>query len=144
LAKNYLKEAALNLRILSFCLLIAFLIHGSALSQDPPKQNPSIKNMSMADLYELSLKELDEANANLTSVFNKLLSNLDNDDQKNKLQASQTAWLNYRDVNTDFEDSFREGGSSQRLNHVGCLIRMTKNRIKELQSMIDDNPWLKK
>ena len=98
----------------------------------------------MADLYELSLKELDEANADLTSVFNKLLSLLDNDVQKNKLKASQMAWLKYRDENVDFEDSFREGGSSQRLNHVGCLISMTKNRTIELQSVInDDYPWLK-
>lgn len=97
----------------------------------------------MADLYNVSLKELDEANANLTSVFNKLLSNLDNVDQKKKLQDSQAAWLKYRDVNADFEASFREGGSSQRLNHVGCLISMTNNRIKELQGVIDANPWLK-
>jgi uncharacterized protein YecT (DUF1311 family) len=134
----------LKLRILNLCLLFAFLYSGSALSQDQPKQNPSIKNMSMADLYELSLKELDEANADLTSVFNKLLSLLDNDVQKNKLKASQMAWLKYRDENVDFEDSFREGGSSQRLNHVGCLISMTKNRTIELQSVInDDYPWLK-
>lgn len=134
----------MKLRILNLCLLFAFLYSGSALSQDQPKQNPSIKNMSMADLYELSLKELDEANADLTSVFNKLLSLLDNDVQKNKLKASQMAWLKYRDENVDFEDSFREGGSSQRLNHVGCLISMTKNRTIELQSVInDDYPWLK-
>ena len=134
----------MKFRILSLCVLIAFLNSGSALSQAPPKQPPATKSMSMADLYDLSLKKLDEANGNLTSVYNKLLSLLDNEVQKNKLEASQTAWLKYRDENVDFEDCFREGGSSQRLNHVGCLISMTTNRTIELQNVINDNyPWLK-
>ena len=94
-------------------------------------------------MYNLEVVELKNVNAHLSLIFNKLLANLDSF-QKKKLEASQSAWLKYRDENAEFEASFYEGGTAQPLNRIGYQISMTKKRAKELQEVIDANPYLKK
>lgn len=106
-------------------------------SKQTTKVHPSTRIETTVDMRKSAMKEFNEADAQLNKIYGKLLSRLGDEGQKAKLRAAEKAWLKYRNAHSEFEAAFYEGGSIQPQMRTGCLTTMTKNRIKELQNVLD-------
>ena len=51
-----------------------------------------------------------------------------------RLKLSQTAWLQYSDVQCGFEGETSFGGSGTDILNAECRYRMNSNRLKELEA----------
>ena len=73
--------------------------------------------------------------AALNTAYAKVLKS-NSDDAKGiaLLRAAEHAWIDFRDKDCAFETHSDEGGSIYRTVLAACQIRVTKARIKELQS----------
>ncbi len=48
------------------------------------------------------------------------------------LKNAQRIWIPYRDKSCDFEANLGYGGTAAETNRIACLVRMTKERLDEL------------
>ena len=90
-------------------------------------------------MRRIALEEFKQADNELNHVYKLLLSRLDDPDEITKLRKTQIAWLKYRDLNSDFQGSLYKGGTIRPQIETYARVEMTKNRTKELQSIIKDN-----
>lgn len=111
------------------------VLHG----QSPSQPDKSTKNLTTIDMQQIASKDFKEADEELNRVYKRLLSRLDGPGQIARLRSAQRAWLKYRDLNADFQGSLYEGGSIRPQIETYAMTEMTKNRTKELQSIITNN-----
>lgn len=72
----------------------------------------------------------------MDSVLKKLTSQFDKIG-KNKLKASQQAWIKYRETDAKLKaDSYR-GGLMQANTYYSTILERTKTRLEELKAMVD-------
>jgi uncharacterized protein YecT (DUF1311 family) len=79
------------------------------------------------------------ADKKLNQVYQQLLPTLERS-RKQKLIASQLAWIKFRDTNCEFERSKYEGGSIASSIYSGCLGNATRLRTQELQEYLKSDP----
>jgi len=102
-------------------------------------ENPCRDPQSQAEMNLCAREKFKAADAELNRVYNRLVSKLaDNESQREKLKAAETAWLKYRDDNCEYEASFFDGGSMRPLILSSCFERMTKARTAELRGQIEE------
>jgi len=56
-------------------------------------------------------------------------------DQLRLLKTAETAWLQYRDVECQFESANSEGGSMHGMEVSACVTNLTKRRTADLERM---------
>jgi uncharacterized protein YecT (DUF1311 family) len=124
--------------------LLALLLSCAALltttsAQRRAANDPCRDPQSQAEMNMCAAKRFKAADAELNRVYNRLVSKLvDNEGQREKLKAAETAWLKYRDDNCEYEASFFDGGSMRPLILSSCFERMTKARTAELRGQIKE------
>ena len=99
----------------------------------------SLITNSIAQTGEIELyKEYEKVDKELNVVYNKLKSKL-NKVEKLALINSQKDWLKFRTSNCKFisrEDS--EGGVIANKMKIDCETEITRKRIKEIKSLMED------
>ena len=86
-----------------------------------------------------SAQEYEREDAKLNKNYTELIAKLESK-EKEKLKNIQLAWIKFRDLQCDYEASRYGGGSIMPLVRSSCLSQMTKQRNKDLKSMLDDVP----
>jgi len=92
-------------------------------------------NGAYSDMLQCDGEELDRQDARLNDAYKKLMSEL-SPDRKKALLKAQRVWIKFREANCDYwadPDATFEG----RANTIGCLLRMTVGRVKELEGMLE-------
>jgi uncharacterized protein YecT (DUF1311 family) len=84
------------------------------------------------ELYE----QYQKVDKELNSVYNKLIKKLNETDKKNLVEA-QKAWIKFRDLDCKFQsqDPGDGGGPYENKMKIDCLVRKTRDRIKELENL---------
>jgi uncharacterized protein YecT (DUF1311 family) len=75
--------------------------------------------------------EYKKADAELNRIYKIAFKGLDPKEADN-LKKAQRAWIIYRDAQCDAEYAKWEGGSGGPSAHLGCLVRLTRLRTREL------------
>jgi len=92
-------------------------------------------NGAYSDMLQCDGEELDRQDARLNDAYKKLMSEL-SPDRKKALLKAQRVWIKFREANCDYwadpDATFEE-----RANTIGCLLRMTVARVKELEGMLE-------
>ncbi len=81
-------------------------------------------------------KDFQSADAELNRVYKDVLKLLDENEKKLLIKA-QKDWIKFRDSHCAFEINQYEGGSIQPLIYSTCLTERTKNRIDDLNAIIE-------
>jgi len=74
-------------------------------------------------------------NQKLTKVYKNLLKELDDKGQE-KLEISQEKWKQFRDSQAKFSADFARGSSASSIYYMDEAIRLTKQRIKDLEATL--------
>ncbi len=126
-------------RIFPALLLSCVALSASAPAQRRAAKGPCDDPQSQVEMNTCAREKFKAADAELNRVYNRLVSLLgDNEAQREKLKAAETAWLKYRDDNCEYEASFFDGGSMRPLILSSCFERMTKARTAELRGQIKE------
>lgn len=107
---------------MKICLIIvALLVPHLALAQ------------SQGEMNRTSLRNFEAADKRLNLAYEKIIATLDAEG-KEKLRASERAWITYRDAQAIYEaDAEARGGSMAPLIRNQCATSLTEARIKELE-----------
>ena len=111
-------------RVLGVAGVIMAVAGGSAVAQ------------SQMELNAQAASDLQKSDAQLNAVYNKLRAKI-SDAGKQKLQAAQQSWLRFRDQECEFETMGTIGGSIHSMMVAGCLTRLTDQRIKDLDRLLN-------
>jgi uncharacterized protein YecT (DUF1311 family) len=134
----YICHKLLEMRILKFAfaaLLTCTLFIGQAFSQNQ-SPNPCDDPQTQFEMNQCAAEEYKEADLLLNKTYKRLMEVL-SEDSKTKVRETQRLWLKYRDSHCNFASEQYEGGSMQPMIHNGCLTDLTKDRTRELQSLLD-------
>jgi uncharacterized protein YecT (DUF1311 family) len=84
------------------------------------------------ELYE----QYQKVDKELNSVYDKLIKKLNETDKKNLVEV-QKAWIKFRDLDCKFQSQVPGDGEGPYENKmkIDCLVRKTKERIKELENL---------
>jgi|GEM_PF-1432277 uncharacterized protein YecT (DUF1311 family) len=91
--------------------------------------------VSTAEMMHCATRVYQEADAELNRVYRQLTTEL-NGRRKVQLQASQRAWLAFRDKNAVFAAGVAEDGSIAPLLETAELTTMTKARTEQLRAYL--------
>jgi uncharacterized protein YecT (DUF1311 family) len=89
--------------------------------------------MDQETMNACARQSFEKADAELNAVYKKLQSRKKNDAQAEKLLiAAKRAWAAFRDAECEFDAADNIGGSIYPMIYSGCLERLTKARIEQL------------
>lgn len=111
---------------------IGLMVTGVASAADDCKNPQTQMAMNVC-----SAQDYEREDSKLNKNYKALIAKLETKD-KEKLKNIQLAWIKFRDLQCDYEASRYEGGSIMPLISSSCLFQMTKQRNKDLKSMLDD------
>ena len=111
-------------RVLAVAGAIAVIAGGTAVAQ------------SQMELNAQAGSALQQSDAQLNAVYNKLRARI-SDAGKQKLLAAQQSWLRFRDQECEFETSGTLGGSIHTMMVAVCLTRLTDQRAKDLDRLLN-------
>ena len=111
-------------RVLAVAGAIAVIGVGTAVAQSQMEMNAQAGSA------------LQKSDAQLNAVYNKLRARI-SDAGKQKLLAAQQLWLRFRDQECEFETSGTLGGSIHSMMVAVCLTRLTDQRTKDLDRLLD-------
>ena len=94
------------------------------------------KAQSQMEMNRQAEIEFEKADAELNAVYKKTLSGLDSIGKK-KLQASEKAWLVYRDAEAAMQADEERGGSMAPMIYAEAETELTRQRIKALKKAQD-------
>lgn len=107
-----------------FCLAL-LLIGAAALGQ------------TQLELNDAAEKDLERADGQLNAAYKQVIASL-NADQKELLKVSQRAWIKYRDLAAQSEDSLYEGGSARLMINARATETLTLEKTKRLNGMLPE------
>ena len=113
-------------------LLAAWMITGACWGAENCK-NPSTQMAINTCISNDYAREDAQLNANYKQLMGKLDSS-----EKERLKEVQRAWIQFRDLQCEFEAAQYAGGSMEASVRAQCLARVTKQRNKDLKEMLAD------
>jgi len=106
--------------------------------------NLTIEDESSIQGTQLSInlsaaKRFRKADAELNSLFKKLINSEEHPGRKSRLRDAQRAWINFRDTSCIYEAGpYGEGGSIGEMDYANCMHHHTETRIKDLKRYFED------
>ena len=82
--------------------------------------------------------EFERADAELHKTYDALLARLSDAESKRKLEASQRAWITFRDAQAAFEADQVRSGSAGPVLRYNSMTESTEQRIKQLKNAFRD------
>lgn len=130
--------------ICSFSILFAavLLLAVNAVAQRPRVSPAQQKKQScsgltaQSEMNRCAQDEYRKVDAELNRVYQQVMSKLE-PDHRERLKIAQRAWITFRDAHCDCEAFTFNGGSMQPLSYYSCLSATTKERITQLQQLMD-------
>jgi len=118
--------------------LVFMFFVAPALAEDKPNcKNPQ----TQSEMTQCAALEFEQADKDLNAIWPKLKSDAEASDQdtgkKEYVEAllkSQRAWLAFMEAECNWQGFEMHGGSGEPMIFYGCKARMTKQRIKQLQT----------
>jgi len=92
---------------------------------------------TQADMNAQARAEFQRADADLNKTYQSVLAKLPTVESKQKLREEQRAWVGSRDAEAARAAKEAEGGSMAPTLRHGTMTRLTRDRIKELNNMVD-------
>lgn len=128
----------------SYIFFAVLLIVGSAVNGYAQKRKPADfcpRGVTQADLNDCAAAEFRKADAELNSVYQRLLAaNKDDQNFIDKLKAAQRAWLSFRDAQIETlypaPDPQSKYGSVFPMCYSLAKAELTAERTKHLQRML--------
>ena len=114
----------MNKKVNFWFLLILFFFYQNSFAQTQAEMNQTAK------------KDFELADAELNKVYKEVMKLL-SEKEKQLLIKAQRDWIKFRDSHCEFEANEYEGGSIQPLIYSSCLTERTKDRIKDLKSILE-------
>lgn len=93
--------------------------------------------MQQADLNRCAADGFKREDARLNTLYKELVGRSDKA-EAGKLRQAQRAWISFRDLHCQYEQSRYQGGSMAPLVHATCLGNLTRQRNDTLQAVIKD------
>lgn len=90
---------------------------------------------TQSDMNQQASADYKKADAQLSKVYREVFKKLDKS-QKADLKAAQNAWIEFRDLDCQFQSSGSAGGSVQSMVIAECLTDKTDARAKELNALL--------
>ena len=120
--------------------LLVLLVLGSAMARaddGPDCKDPQDQNTMTA----CARVDFEKADQDLNTIWPKLKTDAEDSDKttdkheySDALLASQRAWITFRDAECEWQGFEAHGGSLEPMLVAGCLARLTRDRIKQLQT----------
>ncbi len=116
--------------------LIGLLLIVNAAAREQKQKEPCEEARTQFESNQCAHKQFLAADGELNKVYNKLMSTLDNAEERAKLKDAELAWLKYRDANCEYEAFFYRGGTIRPMIQSLCLTRVTGARAAELKKQL--------
>jgi len=113
-------------------ITLGLFAQNGALAPASPTRSDCQKAVTTSALRACENARYDAAEHELNTAYQSLLERLDSG-QKQKLRATQRAWIRFRDTNAEFQSSLAQGGTLAPLIKIGTLTEMTSARAAELK-----------
>jgi uncharacterized protein YecT (DUF1311 family) len=125
------------MRLIPMLMILSLFAHSNAMAQEALSdchKNQLTENICASEKAEIADKKLNR-------VYQEQYNRLNEKNDKARFQASQRAWLKYRDTSCLYEarGSREEGGSKFPMEYSMCLEKITKQRIGEIESYLRCN-----
>ncbi len=127
----------MNLSAFCASLALCFLVVAGIASAQGQKE-PCENAQTTVEMRNCAGKEYKKADAELNSVYRRLMSKLGDEGHKAALRTAQQAWIKYRDANCEFEAYLNRGGTIYPVVYTSCLSAMTTARTKELREFSEE------
>lgn len=108
-------------------LAIGFLFSGLSLTD--------LRAQSQHEMNQQALAGFEKADKELNQVYAKVQAKLDKEGRE-KLKATQRAWVAFRDAQADLDADLMRGGSAAPMLHSGSKAETTKKRVEELKEFL--------
>jgi len=125
-------------RLVLFTLASALTMATFARADDAPNCKDPQDQSSMTQCAGLDFEKADKE---LNALWPKMKADAEASDKDagkteyaDALLASQRAWITFRDAECTWQGFEMHGGSGEPMLVNGCLARLTKQRIKQLQT----------
>lgn len=92
------------------------------------------KAMTQADIDECMAAPARAADAQLNADYRAVMARL-SPGSRNRLQAAQRSWLQFRDAECAFRSMGQDGGSVAPATVASCVADLTKRRAADLASL---------
>ena len=120
------------MRILGFALSTLVLVCASDLSsQKPVEQDEQKCCCTTVDTGQCLIKVRSRVDKELNEIYQKAMTGQD-EKGKTLLRKAQRSWISYRDADCEGEQHTYEGGSMAGNMGAFCEIRLTRQRIAEI------------
>lgn len=93
---------------------------------------------SQVEMNRQAREAYDQADAEMTVLYRKVMSSLSSPDDRAILLEAQRAWIKYKEAHCKGLANFYEGGSIQPLIRYSCLEGLTRERIAQLNKYIEN------
>jgi uncharacterized protein YecT (DUF1311 family) len=126
-------------RILVSLIVITCFFNPVSLAQKKSaKKSPCSDNETQAGANACARYEYDKAVVEMNEVYQHLMSELAEYDDKarQKLRQAQLLWLQYRNANCESEAAIYEGGSIRPAVYSHCLASVTQERTRRMKAFI--------
>jgi len=90
---------------------------------------------TQGEMNQQAYNEFAVADKKMNTVYNKLMKALPDDEARQKLKASQLAWLKYRDAQAELEADNSRGGTIVPTLISGTKTALTDARTEELKTV---------
>lgn len=94
--------------------------------------------MTQMDMNICAGRDFMREDDTLNQLYQQLLGKFDNKSRSDVRQI-QRSWIQYRDLQCNYEAAQYEGGSIQPMVHSSCLANLTQQRNQILQYMVDQS-----
>jgi len=126
-----------------FVFIISLGISLPVFAEDPLAK--CSKYSSTVEIFTCLDKTQEEVDASLNITYQrfiKTLKKMEVDSLANmpkgllveSLKNAQRAWISYRDRSCDFDANLGYGGTAAETNRIACVVRITKQRLDELET----------
>ena len=89
---------------------------------------------TQSEMNTQARSEFERADAELHKTYDALLARLSDAESKQKLEASQRAWIAFRDAEASFAADQVRGGSAAPVLRYVSMTESTEQRIKQLKN----------
>jgi uncharacterized protein YecT (DUF1311 family) len=95
---------------------------------------------AQSEATQESEKAFRRADADLNQVYQRVMTRLKTPDAKKHLVKAQNAWISFRDSESEFRAGITGGGSAYSMDFMAKQTDLTKERIKDLRTILSRLP----
>lgn len=115
-------------------VLAAAFAASAAAAQDSPSSHSCASPQTQQEINACAAEAAKDADGRLNAAYGQLLQKLD-DNQEKALRQAQRAWIQFRDMECQFEAALIGPGSLAPAVVSSCLEQLSKDRAMQLERL---------